>query len=953
MNNDSLSSSTKKHYPSSSTTTNADIISRSCHHNCCCNWKSCALYESQLQTLKPEFYYYKQKFCIRIASSSRNPKLISFKKCIRHHLSINDNLFMQKKNLYIARHHWHPDILAFISKEKKVLSTPLSSVEASILNLDQPINQMNEKIKKGNVKYHMAPSFPESSVCNLIETYKLKRQQNTAHQTSISTAPLQFCLQTFHHGSNYLHTRVTIRENNIQFIKLQMYNLYISLDCNAAVFSSHSEVLHLSVLLRDVYKSYEPFPLQNCYFHLCQAYSKYSKLERTTRCSIFFLAKVRLSLRHILSCAECVKEKLCQEKRILDSSSSNNNSHWVSASSTVPLLHLSRNQLLNRCKNMKSEMTIMSNRIKNLERKLNKVLQDKKANGEDEIIVSVTNPHYEFIKSVICGERGKETNCNSFSSRIISILLQQDIQNKNVDIDRIKEFAEHLSTHLANFAERMMNPESKKVRFSQTILRIALCLYCQSPSAYRTLKELSLEILPSESLLKKYKSCCHQKDGFNLKTYANFLDDLSPKYKYSANQKTLKGHLMVDEMKLKEDLFWNTHSHELVGFGSMKFKTMDLRDALESLFQQVVLNADNESLNANADTKNGEESKEETAVESHKIATYVNQWRFRSDHNETRNLEFFFGDNKMDGDEILHQFFHVLTGLEMINVGVYGYTSDAGGSNSRALSLFRDAKHLGDTAWPDDTFVTIKNPATEDHNTMALWPCSTHNQKSIRNALLNSGSRKKKHTRCFQIDDSTTFGWETIERLFEYDQQSTLLNTKLDMQSVFPDRWSKMNVSSSKRPFMYDSICFLMVYISRRMSCVHRIVNDGGLNGISREHGHTPNVETMRARLTVLKEEFVSYKLSEEEAINDMEGNAMCLQTFDTEAAAKQFEIITTRKNNLHNIGSDIACLEYSIHVSIIFIENFMNKNERITRENIHAKENLMRESLDYFSSWK
>ena len=84
-----------------------------------------------------------------------------------------------------------------------------------------------------------------------------------------------------------------------------------------------------------------------------------------------------------------------------------------------------------------------------------------------------------------------------------------------------------------------------------------------------------------------------------------------------------------------------------------------------------------------------------------------------------------------------------------------------------------------------------------------------------------------------------------------------------------------------------------------------------------------------------------------------MEGNAMCLQTFDTEAAAKQFEIITTRKNNLHNIGSDIACLEYSIHVSIIFIENFMNKNERITRENIHAKENLMRESLEYFSSWK
>jgi hypothetical protein len=95
-----------------------------------------------------------------------------------------------------------------------------------------------------------------------------------------------------------------------------------------------------------------------------------------------------------------------------------------------------------------------------------------------------------------------------------ALVYNEVIERSNTN-DKIHEFAEHITTDLLNFCTNM-NSCRTKVKFSPKILRVALCLYCQSPSGYRNLKESSLEILPSESLLKKVKGKCNQNDGYIL-----------------------------------------------------------------------------------------------------------------------------------------------------------------------------------------------------------------------------------------------------------------------------------------------------------------------------------------------------------------------------------------------------------------------------------------------------
>ena len=57
-------------------------------------------------------------------------------------------------------------------------------------------------------------------------------------------------------------------------------------------------------------------------------------------------------------------------------------------------------------------------------------------------------------------------------------------------------------------------------------------------------------------------------------------------------------------------------------------------------------------------------------------------------------------------------------------------------------------------------------------------------------------------------------------------------------------------------------------------------------------------------------------------------------------------------REQLDFVKRDIAALEFMLHVSIIFIENFMNKNENLTKTSINTKKEILRQSLQYFSSW-
>ena len=51
-------------------------------------------------------------------------------------------------------------------------------------------------------------------------------------------------------------------------------------------------------------------------------------------------------------------------------------------------------------------------------------------------------------------------------------------------------------------------------------------------------------------------------------------------------------------------------------------------------------------------------------------------------------------------------------------------------------------------------------------------------------------------------------------------------------------------------------------------------------------------------------------------------------------------------------IFSDISCVEYLVHVSILYIELFLNKDNKITMENYNQIEIIVKEVLEYFDDW-
>jgi hypothetical protein len=120
--------------------------------------------------------------------------------------------------------------------------------------------------------------------------------------------------------------------------------------------------------------------------------------------------------------------------------------------------------------------------------------------------------------------------------------------------------------------------------------------------------------------------------------------------------------------------------------------------------------------------------------DSYVPAVYVNQWRFRSAYGVQNNAEFFFNDGSLNRDEILDQLTHVLLSYELVGAKVLGIVSDAGGNNAGLIKLLRAGRrpNLQLEQVEPNLLVTFVNPFDPTRR-VAIWLCSTHNLKSMRN----------------------------------------------------------------------------------------------------------------------------------------------------------------------------------------------------------------------------
>ena len=306
---------------------------------------------------------------------------------------------------------------------------------------------------------------------------------------------------------------------------------------------------------------------------------------------------------------------------------------------------------------------------------------------------------------------------------LVSSILEASTDRKHSKIpwksDEANQFTEFILSEMKNKAQ-VMSGRDTTVQFSLGILRTSLTLYLRSQVGYNELKETSPLSLPSVRTLRKLQAKMKLSDGYNPTIYGWFFDETVQGDKQNSNN-LLHGHLIVDEMKLKTGIYWRSSDHKACGF-ALCSSTMSLTDSIRDMIQ------DEEK-----------ENDEKMFQEKYAPAIYVNQWCFRSTYNVIHNAEFFFNTGSLDGNDMLHQLIHVMIlSYELIGVQILGLVSDAGGINAGLIRLLRSgqrSKH--NQPETNAALASFSNPFDPSRR-IAIWLCSTHNLKSIRNQLLAS-----------------------------------------------------------------------------------------------------------------------------------------------------------------------------------------------------------------------
>ena len=230
-----------------------------------------------------------------------------------------------------------------------------------------------------------------------------------------------------------------------------------------------------------------------------------------------------------------------------------------------------------------------------------------------------------------------------------------------------------------------------------------------------------------------------------------------------------------------------------------------------------VIGFDDESLSFTQDLKDilaGCEVKEGS------VAKYVNQWVYRSTHNEIFLLEFWFNAGSLPGEELLMQLDHVIRACEIIGLHVDYLCSDAGGGNVKLFSILRNllkTMDVPDDFWLDLDQISFTHPLDKSRRIFFL-NCITHLLKSMRNQLY--GSRNGGANKFYDKKDQSV-GWEAVVQAFEIEKnQIGGTCSKLTSDSVYLKGWSKMNVSFALRPSEFKTLVEMLLFCEKTLMII-------------------------------------------------------------------------------------------------------------------------------------
>ena len=202
-------------------------------------------------------------------------------------------------------------------------------------------------------------------------------------------------------------------------------------------------------------------------------------------------------------------------------------------------------------------------------------------------------------------------------------MLDLDLGVDN-DISQNKKEREECASYICDSIENMrkkLEGKSSRVRHSAHTINISLSLFLRSKRGYDDLRSSGLICLPSPRLLASKTSHYKIRPGGDPSIYLMIQDEIA------ASKESIVGHLMMDEIKLKNGISFNCKNKEIIGFIP---EEMNTKNMLENI------------LNTNKKTKNGEQ-----------LSVYANQWRLRSTKGLIHNSDFYFNKGSLDGNELV------------------------------------------------------------------------------------------------------------------------------------------------------------------------------------------------------------------------------------------------------------------------------------------------------------
>ena len=316
-------------------------------------------------------------------------------------------------------------------------------------------------------------------------------------------------------------------------------------------FSAKNSTLALAKLLVRYHEEYSVYTLrQNAHFCPCVGTTIYK-----TRTCIYFSIRVRMmKLNGVPLCQNCYSLRQNDNKKynrsLIETKSGRlkplSNVLHASAVHLLPSLNETRRKNSKSLYWYKSRNGILTTLLK--AKKENMVIQNGRV--KDVLIDAV-----KYIKD----------NIKASKSEILKVFMGLQFDNNPGESTTLEqdEYIDYIMETITNMGLKLKT-HHKQCRFSPHVINTAMSLYLRSRKSYEELRNSGLLCLPDPRHLRQIGGDLKIAEGGDPMIYSLFQEEVQLRKRDNITE--IVGHLMLDEVKLKNGIAYNCNSNEVTGF---------------------------------------------------------------------------------------------------------------------------------------------------------------------------------------------------------------------------------------------------------------------------------------------------------------------------------------------------------------------------------------------------